>query len=95
MFNLELVSDYIGWIMVVVSFAYLVINPLVRSFTKINTTLIEINTVLAIMTRDLEDSKQDRKDIREILKELDRRIEAIDRVVAVHIEKGEYNDGIK
>ena len=87
MFNLELVSDYLGWIMVVLSFASLVINPLVRSFTKINATLIEINTVLAILTRDLEDSKEDRKDIREALKELDRRIEAIDRVVAVQVDK--------
>ena len=87
MFNLELVSDYIGWIMVVVSFAALIINPLVRSFTKINATLIEINTVLAILSRDLEDSKQDRKDIHGVLKDLDRRIEAIDRVVAVHIDK--------
>ena len=87
MFNLELVSDYIGWIMVVVSFAALIIHPLVRSFTKINATLIEINTVLAILSRDLEDSKQDRKDIHGVLKDLDRRIEAIDRVVAVHIDK--------
>ena len=87
MFNLELVSDYIGWVTVVVTFAALIINPLVRAFTKINATLIEINTVLAILTRDLEDSKQDRKDIHETLKEFDRRIETIDRVVAVHIEK--------
>ena len=87
MFNLELMADYVGWVMVVIAFVSLIINPLVRSFTKINATLIEINTVLAILSRDLEDSKQDRKDIHGVLKDLDRRIEAIDRVVAVHIDK--------